>query len=159
MGPKKRWPHPHARNSAFLSAPYPAPPTECNFTCTFDNDFCEWVQADYSSIDWIRNKGPTPTQNTGPSFDHTTGGRNSNQYTAVLQAEGCPWEDGDKPLLTATTGHMFPGLDPELFLARALLEEAFQPWESVCGTRRAGKDLSCKGESNAKLDDPAVSGK
>ncbi|CAM9326592.1 unnamed protein product [Bubo scandiacus] len=50
-----------------------APPTDCNFTCTFDNDFCEWVQADYSSIDWIRNKGPTPTQNTGPSSDHTTG--------------------------------------------------------------------------------------
>ncbi|KAM9231053.1 IgGFc-binding protein-like [Leptosomus discolor] len=50
-----------------------APSTDCNFACTFDNDFCEWVQADYSSIDWTRNKGPTPTQNTGPSFDHTTG--------------------------------------------------------------------------------------
>ncbi|KAF1605681.1 Zonadhesin, partial [Eudyptes chrysolophus] len=45
----------------------------CSFACTFDNDFCEWVPADYSSIDWIRNKGPTPTQNTGPSSDHTTG--------------------------------------------------------------------------------------
>ncbi|XP_074768584.1 IgGFc-binding protein-like [Athene noctua] len=50
-----------------------APPSDCDFACTFDNDFCEWVQADYSSIDWIRNKGPTPTQNTGPSSDHTTG--------------------------------------------------------------------------------------
>ncbi|NWV16953.1 ZAN protein, partial [Origma solitaria] len=50
-----------------------APPTDCNFACTFDKDFCGWVQADYSSIDWIRNKGPTPTPNTGPSSDHTTG--------------------------------------------------------------------------------------
>ncbi|XP_009998802.1 PREDICTED: IgGFc-binding protein-like [Chaetura pelagica] len=50
-----------------------ASPTDCNFACTFDDDFCEWVMADYSSIDWIRNKGPTPTLNTGPSSDHTTG--------------------------------------------------------------------------------------
>ncbi|XP_031975843.1 LOW QUALITY PROTEIN: IgGFc-binding protein-like [Corvus moneduloides] len=50
-----------------------APPTDCNFACTFDKDLCGWVQADSSSIDWIRNKGPTPTPNTGPSSDHTTG--------------------------------------------------------------------------------------
>ncbi|KAM6389156.1 IgGFc-binding protein-like [Pluvialis apricaria] len=50
-----------------------AAPTDCNFACTFDDGFCEWVQAEYSSIDWIRNKGPTPTPNTGPSADHTTG--------------------------------------------------------------------------------------
>ncbi|KAM6127524.1 IgGFc-binding protein-like [Phoenicopterus ruber ruber] len=56
-----------------LAMSMPAPPPDCNFACTFDDDFCEWVQADYSSIDWIRNKGPTPTQNTGPSSDHTTG--------------------------------------------------------------------------------------
>ncbi|XP_059335475.1 IgGFc-binding protein-like [Ammospiza nelsoni] len=49
------------------------PPTDCNFACTFEEDLCGWVQADYSSIDWIRNKGPTPTPNTGPSSDHTTG--------------------------------------------------------------------------------------
>ncbi|GAB0193587.1 IgGFc-binding protein [Grus japonensis] len=57
------------------SPPIPGstPPPECNFACTFDDDFCEWVQADYSSIDWIRHKGPTPTQNTGPASDHTTG--------------------------------------------------------------------------------------
>ncbi|KAM6304983.1 IgGFc-binding protein [Aegotheles albertisi] len=45
----------------------------CNFNCTFDNDFCEWILADSSSIMWIRHKGPTPTPNTGPSSDHTTG--------------------------------------------------------------------------------------
>ncbi|XP_040423240.1 IgGFc-binding protein-like [Cygnus olor] len=50
-----------------------APPTACNFSCTFDVDFCEWVQEESSSIDWIRHKGPTPSPDTGPSFDHTTG--------------------------------------------------------------------------------------
>ncbi|XP_009332378.1 PREDICTED: uncharacterized protein LOC103925393 [Pygoscelis adeliae] len=62
----------------YCHVPFPsstacAPTDNCSFACTFDNDFCEWVLADYSSIDWIRNKGPTPTQNTGPSSDHTTG--------------------------------------------------------------------------------------
>lgn len=92
VGRREKLAHPHPGISAFLSVPCPAPTADCNFDCTFDNDFCEWVQADYSSIDWIRNKGPTPTQDTGPSSDHTTGGRNSNPYTAVLLAEACPWE-------------------------------------------------------------------
>ncbi|XP_064522311.1 IgGFc-binding protein-like isoform X3 [Pseudopipra pipra] len=79
-----------------------APPTDCNFTCTFDKDFCGWVQADYSSIDWIRNKGPTPTPNTGPSSDHTTGdgyyiylqGTDDalSGFVAVLVGPVCSWE-------------------------------------------------------------------
>ncbi|XP_074733517.1 IgGFc-binding protein-like [Strix uralensis] len=106
-----------------------APPTDCNFTCTFDYDFCEWVQADYSSIDWIRNKGPTPTQNTGPSSDHTTG---------------------------ANAGHMFPGLDPEPFVAvssraRAFLWEAFQSWESeMLASPEANDEWAPKPKSHAK---------
>ncbi|XP_068547554.1 IgGFc-binding protein-like isoform X8 [Anas acuta] len=48
-------------------------PTACNFNCTFDVDLCEWVQEASSSIDWTRHKGPTPSPDTGPSFDHTTG--------------------------------------------------------------------------------------
>ncbi|XP_072789242.1 IgGFc-binding protein isoform X3 [Taeniopygia guttata] len=79
-----------------------APPTDCNFACTFDKDFCGWVQEDYSSIDWIRNKGPTPTPNTGPSSDHTTGdgyyiflqGRNDTFPGSVahLVSPVCSWE-------------------------------------------------------------------
>ncbi|CAN8190691.1 unnamed protein product [Coccothraustes coccothraustes] len=79
-----------------------APPTDCNFACTFDEDFCGWVQADYSSIDWIRNKGPTPTPNTGPSSDHTTGDgyyiflRGSADtlpgFVAILVSPVCSWE-------------------------------------------------------------------
>ncbi|XP_050164389.1 IgGFc-binding protein-like [Myiozetetes cayanensis] len=79
-----------------------APPPDCNFSCTFDKDFCGWVQADYSSIDWIRNKGPTPTPNTGPSSDHTTGdgyyiylqGTDDALagFVAVLVSPVCSWE-------------------------------------------------------------------
>ncbi|XP_071422998.1 IgGFc-binding protein-like [Pithys albifrons albifrons] len=78
-----------------------APPTDCNFSCTFDKDFCGWVQADFSSIDWIRNKGPTPTPNTGPSSDHTTedgyyiylhGTDALSGFVAVLVSPVCGWE-------------------------------------------------------------------
>ncbi|NXB69198.1 ZAN protein, partial [Struthidea cinerea] len=79
-----------------------APPTDCNFACTFDEDLCGWVQADYSSIDWIRNKGPTPTPNTGPSSDHTTGDgyyiflRGTADalpgFVAHLVSPACSWE-------------------------------------------------------------------
>ncbi|XP_074009677.1 IgGFc-binding protein [Numenius arquata] len=50
-----------------------AAPTACNMSCTFDVNFCEWQQENSDDFDWIRHKGPTPTPNTGPSHDHTTG--------------------------------------------------------------------------------------
>lgn len=78
---------PHCGNCFFLSATCTAAPTACNISCTFDVDFCGWEQAVDDNFDWIRNKGPTPSPNTGPSYDHTTGGRNRKQYLAVLQVE------------------------------------------------------------------------
>ncbi|XP_059711973.1 IgGFc-binding protein-like [Haemorhous mexicanus] len=94
-------PPPHTTTSP-LPGTSTAPPTDCNFACTFDEDFCGWVQADYSSIDWIRNKGPTPTPNTGPSSDHTTGDgyyiflRGSADtlpgFVAILVSPECSWE-------------------------------------------------------------------
>ncbi|XP_063023602.1 IgGFc-binding protein-like [Melospiza melodia melodia] len=79
-----------------------SPPTDCNFACTFEEDLCGWVQADYSSIDWIRNKGPTPTPNTGPSSDHTTGdgyyiflqgsADTLSGFVARLVSQECSWE-------------------------------------------------------------------
>ncbi|KAF2978522.1 hypothetical protein EK904_011288 [Melospiza melodia maxima] len=50
-----------------------AAPPACNMWCTFEADFCEWKQETTDDFDWIRHKGPTPTPNTGPSHDHTTG--------------------------------------------------------------------------------------
>ena len=48
--------------------------------CEFDGDgFCYWVQdkSDTSPVDWERIKGSTPTANTGPSADHTSGTGNT----------------------------------------------------------------------------------
>nr|XP_016853067.1 PREDICTED: IgGFc-binding protein [Anolis carolinensis] len=47
--------------------------TSCDFSCSFDADFCSWMQSDTESFDWTRHKGPTSSSTTGPSFDHTTG--------------------------------------------------------------------------------------
>ncbi|XP_054838618.1 IgGFc-binding protein-like [Eublepharis macularius] len=58
----------------FISTPWPGPPTTCDFSCSFDVDFCSWTQSDSDSFDWTRQKGPTPSSTTGPSYDHTTGG-------------------------------------------------------------------------------------
>lgn len=70
--------------------------------CTFEVDFCEWKQETNDDFDWIRHKGPTPTPDTGPSHDHTTGGENSKQCWAVLLLEECK-----EPLLTKNPGHVF----------------------------------------------------
>lgn len=154
----KRWPQPPSTTSAFLSAPCSAPPTDCNFACTFDKDFCGWVQEDYSSIDWIRNKGPTPTPDTGPSSDHTTGGRNGNRD----RGRGLfppRWQQ------TSNSQHrprlFWPcsrAVGPVSLRARGFPWEDFQPWQSVYATPRAGKDLPCRGEGNAQLEDLLVSG-
>ena len=41
--------------------------------CDFEMDTCGWSQETVSDEwDWLRRKGPTPSDNTGPSIDHTT---------------------------------------------------------------------------------------
>lgn len=73
--------------TAFLSTTCLAAQTVCNMSCTFDADFCEWEQAINDNFDWIRNKGPTQSPNTGPPHDHTTGGRNRKCSLVVLQIQ------------------------------------------------------------------------
>uniref|UniRef100_A0A803VYM0 MAM and LDL receptor class A domain containing 1 n=1 Tax=Ficedula albicollis TaxID=59894 RepID=A0A803VYM0_FICAL len=41
--------------------------------CDFENGLCSWEQDVEDDFDWIRIRGPTPTVNTGPLKDHTTG--------------------------------------------------------------------------------------
>ncbi|KFQ64136.1 IgGFc-binding protein, partial [Phaethon lepturus] len=84
---------PHCGNSVFLSAPYTAAPTACSMSCTFDVDFCEWEQATSDNFDWIRHKGPTPTPNTGPSHDHTTGEEETT--SAPMPGSGTCVVEGD----------------------------------------------------------------
>ncbi|OPJ81745.1 MAM and LDL-receptor class A domain-containing protein 1 [Patagioenas fasciata monilis] len=47
----------------------------CNpeLQCDFENGLCNWEQDVEDDLDWIRIEGPTPTVNTGPLKDHTTG--------------------------------------------------------------------------------------
>ncbi|KAK2531283.1 Malrd1 [Columba livia] len=47
----------------------------CNpeLQCNFENGLCNWEQDVEDDLDWIRIEGPTPTVNTGPLKDHTTG--------------------------------------------------------------------------------------
>ncbi|XP_054245935.1 LOW QUALITY PROTEIN: MAM and LDL-receptor class A domain-containing protein 1 [Indicator indicator] len=47
----------------------------CNpdLQCNFENGLCSWEQDVEDDLDWVRIQGPTPTANTGPLKDHTTG--------------------------------------------------------------------------------------
>ncbi|XP_009074857.1 PREDICTED: MAM and LDL-receptor class A domain-containing protein 1, partial [Acanthisitta chloris] len=47
----------------------------CNpdLQCNFENGLCNWEQDVEDDFDWIRIQGPTPTVNTGPLKDHSTG--------------------------------------------------------------------------------------
>lgn len=51
------------------------PCSVCNFDCTFEEDLCSFTQLMTDSFDWTRHSGSTPTAMTGPSADHTKGGR------------------------------------------------------------------------------------
>nr|XP_023027843.1 ALK tyrosine kinase receptor isoform X2 [Leptinotarsa decemlineata] len=39
--------------------------------CNFEEDWCGWQNTDIKVIEWARHNGSTPTNFTGPNFDHT----------------------------------------------------------------------------------------
>lgn len=41
--------------------------------CDFDTGMCGWKNDPKTWIKWSRRKGKTPTANTGPNADHTSG--------------------------------------------------------------------------------------
>lgn len=44
----------------------------CPATCNFEKGYCKWTNAQVGDhYDWIRYKGKTPSNFTGPSTDHT----------------------------------------------------------------------------------------
>ncbi|XP_059841964.1 zonadhesin-like [Hypanus sabinus] len=67
----------------------------CPLDCNFDKDLCHWAQSKSDTLDWTRNRGPTPSYNTGPSFDHTTAG---GYYIYIEGNDGQP---GDRAHLVS----------------------------------------------------------
>ena len=41
--------------------------------CGFETTLCTWYNPMNSDVDWVRRQGSTPTDNTGPTSDHTLG--------------------------------------------------------------------------------------
>lgn len=41
--------------------------------CNFDIDVCGYRQLTSDDFDWTRQNGTTPSKNTGPNGDHTSG--------------------------------------------------------------------------------------
>uniref|UniRef100_A0A6P7FI40 Tyrosine-protein kinase receptor n=1 Tax=Diabrotica virgifera virgifera TaxID=50390 RepID=A0A6P7FI40_DIAVI len=39
--------------------------------CNFEDDWCGWQNVDVKVLEWIRHNGSTPTNFTGPNYDHT----------------------------------------------------------------------------------------
>ncbi|KAG5888425.1 hypothetical protein JTB14_020200 [Gonioctena quinquepunctata] len=39
--------------------------------CSFEEDWCGWQNDNIKTLEWTRHNGSTPTNFTGPSFDHT----------------------------------------------------------------------------------------
>lgn len=40
--------------------------------CDFEEqDFCNWENSNQVDFVWLLNSGPTPSEDTGPSYDHT----------------------------------------------------------------------------------------
>ncbi|CAF0718676.1 unnamed protein product [Adineta steineri] len=42
-------------------------------TCTFDTSFCDWTHDNTTQFKWELFTGPSPSDDTGPNRDHTTG--------------------------------------------------------------------------------------
>ncbi|XP_077978865.1 MAM and LDL-receptor class A domain-containing protein 1-like [Glandiceps talaboti] len=62
--------------------------------CSFDSGLCGWTNdRDEDDFDWQRNKGSTPTPDTGPSVDHTTASDQGHyMYTETNLPVGSGWK-------------------------------------------------------------------
>ncbi|CAH1243820.1 MDGA1 [Branchiostoma lanceolatum] len=76
--PSSRYDYYHRRN-----APYGP--------CDFETDLCQFTQDTADDFDWTRHSGGTPSGNTGPTVDHTTG--TSSGYYMYIETSGP--QDGD----------------------------------------------------------------
>ncbi|XP_019646180.1 PREDICTED: enteropeptidase-like, partial [Branchiostoma belcheri] len=76
--------------------------TSSVFNCDFELGLCGWRQAHDDNFDWIRHSGSTPSDDTGPSADHTTG---SGYYIYIETSSGSSGSVARviSPLVTTTS--------------------------------------------------------
>ncbi|XP_019646171.1 PREDICTED: MAM and LDL-receptor class A domain-containing protein 1-like [Branchiostoma belcheri] len=72
------------------------------FNCDFELGLCGWRQAHDDNFDWSRHSGSTPSDDTGPSADHTTG---SGYYIYIETSSGSSGSVARviSPLVTTTS--------------------------------------------------------
>lgn len=52
--------------------------------CDFENeDLCSWQNSNDVELEWLLNVGPTPSEDTGPSYDHTY------EHETIIQGLTC----------------------------------------------------------------------
>ena len=97
--------------------PTPAPSLILDTDCDFDSGWCAWTPNEGlgGSLAWDRTSGSTPTFNTGPSSDHTTGG---GSY-AFIEASGY-WPDGGPFTLESPPFVEVSGVTVEFWSAKTL---------------------------------------
>ena len=57
-------------------------------TCGFESSMCHYYNLKSNGVDWVRRAGATPSFNTGPTVDHTTG-KTSGHYV-YIESSGLP---------------------------------------------------------------------
>lgn len=73
-------------------------PCPANLACDFQNDFCDWTQSTNDNFDWVRAKGGTSTNGTGPRYDHTFA--SNTGYYAYIETSS-PRKSGDRAILVS----------------------------------------------------------
>ncbi|CAK8675733.1 unnamed protein product [Clavelina lepadiformis] len=92
----------------------PIPRKVNRFDCNFEKGVCGMSQDSFDRLDWLRTKLPTPSRDTGPTVDHTTGGGFYMFVESSLPAQAgdnaiirTPWMTGNTAFCVNFAYHMY----------------------------------------------------